>query len=303
MKSIITCGIACFLFVGLQAQNADMATYLFAERDTQNLYLDIYTPQNSPKACVVFAFGGGFMSGSRNDESLLPYFELLCERGYQVVAFDYRLGLKDKKINSLSIKPVENAIMIAVEDLYTATRYLIDNSQQLQIDTSKIVLMGSSAGAITALQADYMLSRYMPIAQVLPIDFRFAGVVSFAGGIMSREGKVNYLREPAPTFFLHGTKDKLVPYKKIQIFNIGIFGDNSLIKRFKKSGYPFVAHRYEGYGHEIAGIMIYEIEAVDNFIETLVLAKQFKQNDSSITDHSIQKQSWGRAKPSQLHEL
>lgn len=281
----------------------EVKSYQFAQRDTQALFLDVYMPQQTPTACIVFAFGGGFMTGSRNGKEVVPYLTMLQERGFMVVAFDYRLALKGKKINSLSIKPVENAIMVAVEDLYAAVGYLIDNQHVLNVDTSKVVLIGSSAGAITALQADYMLCRQMPLARALPSDFRFAGVVSFAGAIFSREGALNYLRPPAPTLFLHGTDDKLVPYKKIQLANIGFFGDYYIIKRFKKFGYPFIARRYEGHGHEIAAILTQEIDVTVDFINTMVLRRQPLQIDMYINDPSIVKPSWGTAKPSALHRL
>lgn len=233
MKKWMFVFLLCVVTVNLKAQN--VSTFLFAERDTQKLYLDIYTPATSPKACIVYVFGGGFMVGTRNAGSLQEYYRHLQEQGFMVVAFDYRLGLKGKKINTLSVQPIEQAIMMAVEDLYAAVQYLIEHSRELKVDTSKIVLIGSSAGAITALQADYMLARRMPVSQVLPENFRFAGVISFAGAIFSREGRVNYLRQPAPTFFLHGMDDKLVPYNKVQVFNLGMFGSKALVKRFKKS--------------------------------------------------------------------
>jgi carboxylesterase type B len=39
------------------------------------------------------------------------------------------------------------AINMGAEDIYAATRYLIDHADALNIDSTKIVLAGSSAGA------------------------------------------------------------------------------------------------------------------------------------------------------------
>ncbi|MBO4582022.1 MAG: alpha/beta hydrolase [Bacteroidales bacterium] len=301
MKKWMFVFLLCVVTVNLKAQN--VSTFLFAERDTQKLYLDVYTPATSSKACIVYVFGGGFMVGTRNAGSLQEYYRHLQEQGFMVVAFDYRLGLKGKKINTLSVQPIEQAIMMAVEDLYAAVQYLIEHSRELKVDTSKIVLIGSSAGAITALQADYMLARRMPVSQVLPENFRFAGVISFAGAIFSREGRVNYLRQPAPTFFLHGMDDKLVPYNKVQVFNLGMFGSKALVKRFKKFNYPFYAYRYQNYGHEIAAVIEIELAATVDFIDNMVLSRQFRQKDAVINNPSIPKWNVGRIVPSRLHKL
>lgn len=305
MKKIVL--ILAFLLPFFAAKAQDSITVCFAQRDTTNLFLDIYTPDQTPKACLVYTFGGGFMAGERNNPAVLPYFRELQKRGFMVVAFDYRLGLKGKKIHSMSIEPTENAIHLAVEDLYGAVRYLVDNQAKFGVDTSKIVLIGSSAGAITSLQADYMLCRRMPIADVLPESFRFAGVVAFSGAIFSREGKLNYLRQPAPTLFLHGTADKLVPYKQIEFFNIGFYGTNSIIKRFQKFSYPFQALRFAGHGHEIAALMTFDLEmsvaATVDFVDQYVLNRKSYQIDATIDGTDLPVPDWGSAKPSDLHKL
>lgn len=296
MKQYFTAMLITCMAYMVSAQS--MHTYRYVQRDTQNMYMDVYMPKGTPKACVVYAFGGGFMTGSRSGKFETAYMQALQQQGYMAVAFDYRLGLKGKQVNSLSIRPVEQAIYMAVEDLYAAVNYLIIHKDEWQLDTSAIVLAGSSAGAITVLQADYMLCRNMSIAQVLPREFRFAGVISFAGAIFSREGRVNYLREPAPVFFLHGMNDKLVNYKKIQLFNIGFFGTNSLVKRFKKFNYPYQVYRYEGYGHEVAAACMVELQSVTNFIDNIVLKHTFKQTDATINYPGFPR--WKNMRPASL---
>lgn len=299
MKQYFTAMVLAFMAYMVSAQS--MHTYMYVQRDTQNMYMDVYMPQGEPKACVVYAFGGGFMTGSRNGEFETAYLQALQQQGYMAVAFDYRLGLKGKHVNSLSIKPVEQAIYMAVEDLYAVVSYLILHKEEWRLDTSAIVLAGSSAGAITVLQADYMLCRNMPIAQVLPLDFRFAGVISFAGAIFSREGRVNYLREPAPVFFLHGKNDKLVTYKKIQLFNIGFFGTNSLVKRFDKFNYSYQVYRYKDYGHEIAAACMAELLSVTDFIDNIVLKRTFKQTDATINYPGFPR--WKNMRPASLGKV
>ena len=135
-----------------------------------------------------------------------------------MATIDYRLGLKDvKKMGIAQVDVLENAINMAVEDLCAATRYLVDNAEALGIDPRKLILCGSSAGAITVLQTEWAHSNGAACTQALPSDFRYAGVVSFAGAVLSRSGAIRYGREPAPTLFLHGTADKIVEYKHIHL--------------------------------------------------------------------------------------
>lgn len=295
--------LAILALISFQALCQSPETRRFARRDTADLFMDLYRPAGEPRACVVYIFGGGFMDGVRNDTAMVPYFQDLRGRGYLVAAIDYRLGLKGKQIHSLSIRPVEEAIGLAVEDLCSAVAYLVENRDELRVDTSRIVLVGSSAGAITALQADYARSRGMAMAAALPAGFRFAGVVSFSGAIFSREGRVNYPLPPAPTLMLHGTADKLVPYNKIQVLSIGMFGSNALAKRFRKFGFPYAIRRFEGSGHEIAALMRREIDLTARFVDEAVAGAFRRQVDARIVDSSIERPEWGRARPSQLHKF
>ena len=180
---------------------------------------------------------------------------------------------------------------MAVEDLFTATNFIIDNAEQLGIDPNNIVISGSSAGAITVMQAEYELSNRRKWAQVLPEDFNYAGVMSFSGAILSREGKVNYKNAPCPTLMLHGTADELVPYKQIKFFNIGFFGGGKLIERFKKFGYNYNMYHFIGYGHEIAGAMETTTDLQIDFIERNVMGGKERIIEAWISDPDVKKGS------------
>ena len=80
-------------------------TYMFVQRDTCDLYLDIYYPEDGSetmyngqkKPAILFVFGGGFITGSRDQKYNLPWYGELTRLGYTVIAIDYRLGLKGAK--------------------------------------------------------------------------------------------------------------------------------------------------------------------------------------------------------------
>lgn len=264
-------------------------TYEYAVKDTNHLKMDVYVPvqQNEQHSCMIFAFGGGFIHGARDDKQIPELKDYYTQKGWVVVSIDYRLGMKGMKSYGMieNLKNYENTIEMAGEDMISATDYILKNllhTDQFDIDPSKIVLVGSSAGAITILQADYFLGNRTHGAELLPDTFHYAGLMPFAGFIFSRKGKVKYRAQaPAPTLFCHGTDDKLVAYKQIQFFNIGVFGSDALAKRFKKFDYPYHIRRYEDMGHEVAGYFKYEFPLMDEFINDFVFGQKKLKIDES----------------------
>jgi len=274
-------------------------TYLFEKRDTCDLFLDIYNPapgsqtayEGKEKPTIIFLFGGGFIRGTRDDSDYLPWFKTMTENGYRVVSIDYRLGLKGSdKVGIAQVNALDKAIHMGVEDLFSATAFLCDNASQLGIDRSNIVISGSSAGAIIVMQAEYEICNKTPWTSTLPEGFRYSGVMSFSGAILSREGKVDYrVHSPAPTLMLHGTSDNLVPYKQIAFFNLGFFGGGKLVKRFEKFGYNYNMYHFIGYGHEIAGAMTTTFELQKKFLETNVIQGKRRIIEAWISDPDVYK--------------
>lgn len=283
MKKFFLLFLLCAMTLGGFAQ--DMKTFQYAERDTLNLYLDFYTPENvnDSTICIVYVFGGGFIGGHRDGKWEKAYFQQLVDEGFQVAAIDYRLGLKGaKNLGIFNTEPLEKAIYMATEDAISAIAYLLEHGKELRINKDWIVMVGSSAGAITSLQTDYALCNGYLNASLLPDDFRLAGVVSYAGAIFSKEGAVKYAKHaPAPTMMFHGKSDNLVAYDKIQFFNKGFFGTNSLVKRFEKFGYPYFARRFEGYGHSVAAGGPLTVDDLLWFCRHYVLNKEKIQVDGT----------------------
>lgn len=276
------------LLAGTTAFAQDMKTYTYAQRDTLELKLDFYTPAqvDDSTICMVYVFGGGFIGGHRDGKWEKAYFEQLVEKGFQVAAIDYRLGLKGaKNLSVFNTEPLEIAVNMATEDAITALAYLLDHAEELKVNKDWIVMIGSSAGAITSLEVDYALCNGYLNADLLPDDFRLAGVVSYAGAIFSHQGKVQYRNhEPAPTMMFHGMADRLVPYDKIEFLNIGFFGTNNLVERFEKFGYPYFARRFRGYGHSVAVGGPLTIDDLMWFCNHYIYGKERLQVDGTYTN-------------------
>jgi hypothetical protein len=255
---------------------------LYATHEDQELYMDIYTAESagaevdaSPRPLMIFAFGGGFVGGARDVEFYTPYFERLAREGIVVASIDYRLGLRDlpEDIGLRGmIEAMKRAVDIATEDMYAATNYFLNNSEEWNIDRDRVMLSGSSAGAITAVTAEWQRCNGAPLASVLPKDFRYAAVVSCAGAIFSVNGSPKFKSAPAPMLLFHGTSDSNVPYNKASVFGIGFYGSKYITRQLNKLDSPYWFYSAEYVDHSLAGTPLYEqLDLIMQFIRDYVI--------------------------------
>jgi len=142
-------------------------TYLTA--NNWDAKLDVYQARNaaSPNRTLIYIHGGGWTGGTKEASGLtfLPFLEL----GWNVVNVEYRLA-------KISQAPA------AVEDCLCALRWVYRNAKQYNIDTTKLVTMGNSAGGHLALMlgmtpASAGLDRECPGTE----DLKVAAVVNWYG--------------------------------------------------------------------------------------------------------------------------
>ena len=303
MKRIFTAFLLLLAGFAASAQNSLLSpdgTYVYEKRDTCDLFMDVYDPADGSeetfmghrKPAIIFMFGGGFVGGERDNQSYNSWFRQLTENGYRVISIDYRLGLKGaSKMGIAQVNLLDKAIHMAVEDLFSATNFILENAEQLGVERDNIVISGSSAGAISVMQAEYEVANRTSYASVLPQDFNYAGVMSFAGAILSRKGKVKYETAPCPTMMLHGTADKIVPYRQIAVFNLGFYGGGKLVERFQKFGYDYNMFHFTDYGHEIASSMYTTFDLQLDFLEKNVILGKKRIIEAWISDPDVWKGS------------
>ena len=272
-------------------EGVNKATFCYTTNGGVELYLDRYTSTETfaePQPAMIFAFGGGFVTGTRDRDFYQPYFNHLAKCGIVVVSIDYRLGLKNLPEGTGMVDMIgylNNAVNIAVEDMYSATNYLIANAEAWNIDPSKIMVSGSSAGAITALQAEWLRDRGAELAQVLPEGFRYAAVVSCAGALFSVKGKPQLSDDAAPMLLFHGTSDSNVPYNKASVMGIGFYGSKYIAQKLKKAGGAYMFYSAEYVDHTLAGTPLYEqCDLIVQFIRDYVLEGRHLQITTEVCD-------------------
>ena len=275
--------------LSLCSQTVFVQTFDYAEKDGQPLRMDVYAlhtlDENARRPVLIFSFGGSWEGGRREDGG--PILEHFAQKGYVAVGIDYRLGirrLKDAggKIDSANFaSSYGDAILMGIEDLFDATAYVIRQAEEWKADTSRIVLCGSSAGAINSITAEYLLCNHHPAATSrLPKGFSYAAVISCAGGIWLKDtASLEWYRKPCPILAYHGTRDQLVPYGKMLMAggSFGAFGPDDYLPEVKAMGVSTLMHRYAGTDHAIAGIYWHEgarNEMLDFLFRVLYLKQQ-----------------------------
>lgn len=287
---------ALLLPLALSAQIKE--THAFVQRDS-TLYLDVWRPaQPRPdSACVVAVFGGGFVTGERDNEYQTLVAKMLAERGFTVVSPDYRLGIKDSAMvasHSSLVKArtlFQWVIDIAAEDCAAACAYVVEHASELGINPQRIVLTGSSAGAISVLQMDYCRANGLPQAAPLPAGWKPAAVVPYAGAVMCH-GKPRWKTPPAPTMLMHGTKDKIVAYKRFpSLLSHALYGAATVYSQMEKQDLPVWIVRYEGIGHEVASFLPGSVDLFCGFVEQ-VFSGRVTTMDATMHDAKLVPTKW-----------
>ncbi len=282
---------AIFAVITTSAKNTvNKETHVFSIVNNDTLRLDrYYSPDTISHNALIFAFGGGFKGGERDHKNYIPFFEYLAENGVNVVSVDYRTTLKNVSLSKLSTivgfkDAMQEAVSTAVTDLFKATGYVLANCNAWGIDPTKIVACGSSAGAITVLQAEYVLAGG-EIKGVFPDWFNYAGVVSFAGAICTN-GEPVFTDKISPLMLFHGDADRVVPYEKAVIKNIGLWGSKTISNKLDEKDIPHIFHVVKGASHEICRNPMNENRhEILKFINDVTIGNGIK-NITIITDRN-----------------
>ncbi|HUQ47050.1 MAG TPA: alpha/beta hydrolase [Gemmatimonadaceae bacterium] len=214
------------LFRKPPSPGVSITTETYATYSAKPLQLDVYRSdkQLRPAPLVIAIHGGSWRSGNRAELSALNYY--LAARGYVVASPSYRFA-------------PEFPHPAASEDIDAAISFLKGNADKFGIDSTRIVLLGRSAGAELALIAAYtrndpaikgVVDFYGPTDQKWgwdnPADARVYNSAetlrAFLNGTPAAvpeayrtSSPINFVRYGvAPTLMIHGTLDPLVSVRQ-----------------------------------------------------------------------------------------
>lgn len=253
---------------GRIALDPKSSTWAFVEsvKYSASNYLDIFYPKMTenkiPKGIVLFAHGGGWISGYRRQPNNLSWYRYLVKEGFIVATIDYSKGYKAS---------IEKLIDELVEAAEFISRYVIEkisklnnlNDLKTELNKSiKISLMGLSAGGHLALLAAARLGGNISnvVAYYSPCDlidiwnassvFARVALTATVKRLPSRAKKIyekysptNNISNDFPnTLLVHGLKDSVIPY----ISSVKMF------KKLKEKGKvcKLLLHPYGSHGFE-----------------------------------------------------
>jgi acetyl esterase/lipase len=139
-----------------------------------------YRPNDAnPSPMVLFVHGGGWIGG---DKSMMrKYQEQVVDAGYTYVSMNYRFITNGTTYSGFTYLDL-------IDDIELVVRFLKDFSSDLNVDTTKMAIVGESAGAHLSLLYAYRNVSPIPIefvmALVPPVDFTDPGYLSFGNPII-----------------------------------------------------------------------------------------------------------------------
>ncbi len=228
-------------------------TWKYAEsvRYTEKNSLDIFYPDlerlnlTKFKGIVVFAHGGGWISGYRRQPNNISWYRYLVSKGFIVATIDYTRGYKA-------------GIEKLIDELIEAVDFVMKKFE----NQHKIALMGLSAGGHLALltasripeKIERVVSYYAPcdlldIWESPSLFARFASATTLkrlprkSKEVYEKYSPVNNIPDNFPkTLLVHGLRDTVVPY----VSSVKMFKK----LREKKIPSKLLLHPYGSHGFE-----------------------------------------------------
>src|SRR5579871_6755464 len=123
---------AIFLAVSL-CRAAVISDIEYARASGESLKLDASIPDGpGPFPAAILVHGGGWVAGDK-EQYIIYIFDPLSRAGFAWFSINYRLAPKHK-------------FPAAMEDTEAAIRFVKANAKKYKVDTSRIALIGESAG-------------------------------------------------------------------------------------------------------------------------------------------------------------
>lgn len=220
---------------------------------------------------IIGLHGSGFMNVCISDACHLKYSKNVLTKhftphGFLTASIEYRLS-SPFDFNPLEIKDnkIKEAHFKAVQDAREAIRFIFENADKLGVDTNNVFLIGTSAGAITALHSAFLDNEEVPKdllekhGQLVKRE-KIKGVISLSGAIYD----LSYLDggDKIPLMIVHGKKDFIVPidkgfYLKMKHLTPA-YGGRIVFEQAQTKGIPAQGFFYD-FGHDYPDSFLTEI--------------------------------------------
>lgn len=266
-----------------------------------DLDMDIYEPTGdteTSRPLIIWAHGGSFIGGSKTEADVVELSDRFAKKGFVCASIDYRTGMWPiDSVNAIK------ALLRAVQDMKASVRYFYQDAagaDVYKIDTTKIFIGGSSAGALTALHYAYLdkeceIEEFMSISDLNSLgglegtsgnpgfSTDVAGVINLCGAL-ARYGWIE--TGDVPLVSLHGDVDGTVPYSRgiasVSGFPImSLDGSRMLDKHADLVGVQSNFYSHYGGGHVVYFSSVPYMDTTVNFVRDFLI-DQFGCTDAPL---------------------
>ena len=266
-----------------------------------DLDMDIYEPTGDTETArplIIWAHGGSFVAGSKTDGDVVSLSNAFAKKGYVCASIDYRTGMWPiDSVNAIK------ALLRAVQDMKASVRFFYEdaaNANAYKIDTTRIFIGGSSAGALTALHYAYLdkdceIEEFMSLTNLNALgglegtsgvpgySTEVAGVINLCGAL-ARYGWIE--AGDVPLVSLHGDDDGTVPYSRgvasVSGFPIMYLdGSRMLAEHAGTIGVQNNFYSHYGGGHVVYAASVPYMDTTVNFIRDFLI-DQFGCTDTPL---------------------
>jgi acetyl esterase/lipase len=205
--------------------------------------------KSTDRPLIIWMHGGGFMLGSKADNSARIWSKTFAQRGYVCASINYTLS---SKLPAVNFNQLKIACYYAVLDAKRAVAYFKQHAAEYHINPDKIILGGNSAGGMIALQAACATEAELAKFAGLPASnsndkelLKVAGVINLWGAIFNLDWLKN---ARVPVVNIYGSTDSIVPPTHK---DAPLYGGKDIYAQAKVFGLITEEKVFEGYSHEL----------------------------------------------------
>jgi len=260
--------------------------WVYKRLSWKNLRMRFYKGEHASntKPCIVFFYGGGWVRKAPNQHQRYAYY--FKQMGYNVIGVEYRV-MGDSSV----VTPYD-----ALEDTKSAFRYIRENWKSLEVDRSKIIGVGMSAGghlvsAASFLQGFENTSEDLSISsspnalilQNAVFDLSPDGFVwgnTYFGENWKLFSPLHHIENcnSIPSIVLSGTNDEIAPFKSMIRWD-SVYKSldcNNTLYRFvgRRHGFANFATKHSGENHR------------DFYFNIYLINKFLVENDFCLQDNT-----------------
>ncbi len=197
--------------------------------EKMELLLDIYSPANDEvkdRPAMLLIHGGGFgLTQDKTQTYIVKMANQFAQRGYVCISINYRVRANPKD-------DPEGTMKDALEDAMKGLQWIRENSKDLGVDKSKIVIGGGSAGGMIAVNFCYKNEEGWDKSGIVAL-------VDLWGSPKPEWRSHDMLAKDPPAIIVHGTEDASVSYENTL----------DLVGELDSKGVPYQLIPVEGAGH------------------------------------------------------